>query len=238
MGPHMVKAAMRTIMRLLFCLCLILQMLPAANARFVSPDTMDPTLPGVGTNRYAYALNDPINKADPNGHNALTDAISNIVSAFGNAISSIVSALTGGGGNGNSAGGSASSVANAAPPKAPSIPPAIVPKTPNSNLPDKKNQEKKPSLLSSFLGWITGSSPNENKAQSLTQDFKMGPYIFGSPRTGAPWAVVEVDPGRFRYFDGAGNAWLDIEMRGDHGPGPAFHLWGSGKRGPEIPLVR
>ena len=40
----------------------------AAQARFISPDTLDPTLPGVGTNRYAYAANDPINKSDPNGH--------------------------------------------------------------------------------------------------------------------------------------------------------------------------
>lgn len=39
-----------------------------ANARFISPDTLDPTLPGVGTNRYAYAGNDPINRSDPNGH--------------------------------------------------------------------------------------------------------------------------------------------------------------------------
>ncbi|WP_158596251.1 toxin TcdB middle/N-terminal domain-containing protein [Oleomonas cavernae] len=36
--------------------------------RFVSPDTLDPTIPGVGTNRYAYADNDPVNKSDPNGH--------------------------------------------------------------------------------------------------------------------------------------------------------------------------
>jgi RHS repeat-associated protein len=35
--------------------------------RFISPDDWDPTLPGVGTNRYAYALNDPVNKSDPNG---------------------------------------------------------------------------------------------------------------------------------------------------------------------------
>lgn len=40
----------------------------AAHARFISPDTMDPTIPGVGTNRYAYSGNDPINKSDPNGH--------------------------------------------------------------------------------------------------------------------------------------------------------------------------
>ncbi len=36
--------------------------------RFISPDDWDPTMPGVGTNRYAYAENDPINKADNNGH--------------------------------------------------------------------------------------------------------------------------------------------------------------------------
>jgi RHS repeat-associated protein len=36
--------------------------------RFVQPDWWDPTLEGVGTNRYAYALNDPINLSDPNGH--------------------------------------------------------------------------------------------------------------------------------------------------------------------------
>lgn len=47
---------------------------PVANAmrwtpaRFISPDTLDPTMPGVGTNRYSYSLNDPINKSDPNGH--------------------------------------------------------------------------------------------------------------------------------------------------------------------------
>lgn len=40
----------------------------AATARFISPDTMDPTLPGVETNRYAYSGNDPINRSDRNGH--------------------------------------------------------------------------------------------------------------------------------------------------------------------------
>ncbi|MGQ4811354.1 hypothetical protein G6L63_05015 [Agrobacterium vitis] len=39
-----------------------------AHARFISPDDWDPTKPGVGTNRYAYALNDPINNSDANGH--------------------------------------------------------------------------------------------------------------------------------------------------------------------------
>ncbi|WP_044549432.1 RHS repeat-associated core domain-containing protein [Mesorhizobium japonicum] len=36
--------------------------------RFISPDDWDPTLPGVGTNRYAYAQNDPVNNSDQNGH--------------------------------------------------------------------------------------------------------------------------------------------------------------------------
>jgi len=38
--------------------------------RVISPDDWDPTMEGVGTNRYAYSLNDPINLSDPNGHNA------------------------------------------------------------------------------------------------------------------------------------------------------------------------
>ncbi|GGG23579.1 hypothetical protein GCM10010924_61420 [Rhizobium wenxiniae] len=46
----------------------------AANARFISPDDWDPTLEGVGTNRYAYAQNDPVNKSDPNGHSISPDA--------------------------------------------------------------------------------------------------------------------------------------------------------------------
>ncbi|AHK47396.1 YD repeat containing protein (plasmid) [Ensifer adhaerens OV14] len=36
--------------------------------RFISPDDWDPTKAGVGTNRYAYAGNDPVNNSDPNGH--------------------------------------------------------------------------------------------------------------------------------------------------------------------------
>jgi hypothetical protein len=36
--------------------------------RFISPDSLDPTQVGVGTNRYAYAGNDPINNSDPSGH--------------------------------------------------------------------------------------------------------------------------------------------------------------------------
>lgn len=35
---------------------------------FIQPDWFDPTEPGVGTNRYAYSFNDPINKSDPNGN--------------------------------------------------------------------------------------------------------------------------------------------------------------------------
>lgn len=53
---------------LLVCSLLVVSFGAAANARFISPDTMDPTLPGVETNRYAYSGNDPINRSDKNGH--------------------------------------------------------------------------------------------------------------------------------------------------------------------------
>jgi RHS repeat-associated protein len=69
-----------------------------ARAQFASPDDMDPTMPGVGTNRYAYAQNDPVNKADPNGHNWFTDAVSAVANAISN--------FFGGGGGGGGATGS------------------------------------------------------------------------------------------------------------------------------------
>ncbi|MBZ0216966.1 MAG: hypothetical protein K8F25_10470, partial [Fimbriimonadaceae bacterium] len=37
-------------------------------ALFIQPDWLGVTEPGVGTNRYAYANNDPVNKLDPNGN--------------------------------------------------------------------------------------------------------------------------------------------------------------------------
>jgi RHS repeat-associated protein len=37
-------------------------------ARFLTPDTWDPDIPGVDINRYAYAGNDPVNFSDPSGH--------------------------------------------------------------------------------------------------------------------------------------------------------------------------
>jgi RHS repeat-associated protein len=36
--------------------------------RFMTPDWFDPTSPGVGTNRYAYCFDDPVNCSDPSGH--------------------------------------------------------------------------------------------------------------------------------------------------------------------------
>jgi RHS repeat-associated protein len=40
----------------------------ALMGRFISPDWWDPTQSGVGTNRYAYSGNDPVNASDPSGH--------------------------------------------------------------------------------------------------------------------------------------------------------------------------
>jgi hypothetical protein len=70
MGDYSMKTGPQAGVRLMICFCLVLSSLTAANARFISPDDWDPTLPGVGTNRYAYSHNDPINRSDPNGHNS------------------------------------------------------------------------------------------------------------------------------------------------------------------------
>ncbi|MGN8172519.1 RHS repeat-associated core domain-containing protein [Agrobacterium sp. 22117] len=53
---------------LLIACLLVVPFAQGANARFISPDDWDPTQEGVGTNRYAYAGNDPVNQSDPNGH--------------------------------------------------------------------------------------------------------------------------------------------------------------------------
>lgn len=42
-----------------------------ASALFIQADWFDPTQPGVGTNRYAYSGNDPVNRFDPNGNSWL-----------------------------------------------------------------------------------------------------------------------------------------------------------------------
>ncbi|NSZ15621.1 RHS repeat-associated core domain-containing protein [Agrobacterium vitis] len=71
-----------------------------ANARFISPDDWDPTKSGVGTNRYAYAGNDPVNKADANGHVAgqpdYTEKGVTWGSFLGGFLGGLVGAITGG----------------------------------------------------------------------------------------------------------------------------------------------
>jgi len=44
---------------------------------FTSPDWLDPPIPGVGTNRYAYSANDPVNALDPGG-NACTATVDTV----------------------------------------------------------------------------------------------------------------------------------------------------------------
>ncbi len=40
---------------------------------FIQPDWFEVTKPGVGTNRYAYSFNDPVNLSDPGGNIAIAD---------------------------------------------------------------------------------------------------------------------------------------------------------------------
>ncbi|AUW45887.1 hypothetical protein [Rhizobium leguminosarum] len=63
----------RALSLMLVCSMLSVSFGSGANARFISPDDWNPTKKGVGTNRYAYAENDPINKSDANGHVAIVD---------------------------------------------------------------------------------------------------------------------------------------------------------------------
>lgn len=85
-----------------------------AQALFLQPDTLDPTQPGVGTNRYAYSMGDPINNADPSGQfcvpcglaivGAATAAIDYLDDGQMNGFNPAFDALTSGG-NDNDAGG-------------------------------------------------------------------------------------------------------------------------------------
>lgn len=55
-----------------------------ASAMFIQPDWLDPTQPGVGTNRYAYSGNDPINRLDPNGNNFVDKFFEDVADIFRN----------------------------------------------------------------------------------------------------------------------------------------------------------
>ena len=44
-------------------------------ALFIQPDWLDPTRPGVGTHRYAYAGQDPVNLSDPEGNEVYADGV-------------------------------------------------------------------------------------------------------------------------------------------------------------------
>ncbi len=58
---------LRILKQLLFSL-MVSMFASQASAMFIQADTLDPTKVGVGTNRYQYSGNDPINKLDPGGN--------------------------------------------------------------------------------------------------------------------------------------------------------------------------
>ncbi|MDJ0640912.1 MAG: RHS repeat-associated core domain-containing protein [Paracoccaceae bacterium] len=62
---------------------------------FIQPDWWEVTEPGVGTNRYAYAGNDPVNAFDPygNGFKDFLSDLGNAVRSVGRAISSGLRAI-------------------------------------------------------------------------------------------------------------------------------------------------
>lgn len=66
-------------------------------AIFIQPDWWEVTQTGVGTNRYAYSGNDPVNGADPSGHSFWSD--------LKRAVSNFFTAVSGTGSTGRSNGG-------------------------------------------------------------------------------------------------------------------------------------
>ncbi|MCF3934400.1 RHS repeat-associated core domain-containing protein, partial [Acuticoccus sp. M5D2P5] len=51
-------------------------------ARFIQPDLLDPDVPGVGINRYAYAGNEPINYKDPSGTQLVDVSPGDLIGSF------------------------------------------------------------------------------------------------------------------------------------------------------------
>jgi RHS repeat-associated protein len=126
----------------------------AALGRFISPDDWDPTLPGVGTNRYAYAGNDPVNKSDPNGHVA-GGSVNNSPSFF----ERLLSSLFGGGSSSgsNSSGSSTEKVVKAQMVLPGRAGPGLFPEIVVAGSPANKKQ------TNSILAYLEGLLSNRNK---------------------------------------------------------------------------
>ena len=67
-GDTSIKRIARLSTLIAVTVLILVALLGPAEARFLSPDTWDPWLQGVDTNRYSYSGNDPINQSDPDGH--------------------------------------------------------------------------------------------------------------------------------------------------------------------------
>ncbi len=58
----------RILKQLIATISILAFLATSSHAMFIQPDWYDPSHPGVGTNRYSYSFNDPINKSDPGGN--------------------------------------------------------------------------------------------------------------------------------------------------------------------------
>jgi RHS repeat-associated protein len=125
-----------------------------ALGRFISPDDWDPTLAGVGTNRYAYAGNDPVNKSDPNGHVAKDSKEEK---------KGFWATLFGGGGGGSNSSSSSSSSSS-------------------SNSSGNKPEAQKPRTVE--VPDFSGSTRSKRKTANMVGDEETPCVCLGGPRLG------------------------------------------------------
>lgn len=201
-----------------------------AIGRFLSPDWWDPQKEGVGTNRYAYSDNDPINKSDPNGH---------------------AMDMSGGPGSANEKDKDAKETPDKPSPTAkspeaqidlqlPDVPQVAQPPKISTPPTTRAPPSPQPSMSKSpaINGPLSVVEPKVEVPQSNREAQSPSVIKTGTSPTGTPGSMSYTTPSRrtLRVFDSQGNALLDFDIPGHHYPMGEIHGWHNGVRGKPFQL--